>query len=365
MEIIIYAGAVQGIFLALLLTTSKNRRRKPNRILAILLITLSVSIIHSLIEIKGIHVPYKIKEPFILLIGPLILFYIRELTETKMFELKDVIHFIPFFSFFIILIPMWVHGIDSGYGKFLKDNAFIITRILWLIVVIQYSYYWTRIIRMIHKHRKKVETEFSTLEGKTLSWIKEFLHIFGLFLLVLPVTLIIILHTENYFFIDRIICLALSYTIFVLGYYGLYQEEVFSTLSEEISIQKKAEKKEEGDEKAILPRDTDEVRRILTFINENKPFLDEGITLTKLAEKLDITRNQLSSIINNDLGSSFYDLINNYRVEEVKRLMADPVNKNYTILALAFDAGFSSKSTFNSIFKKVTGLTPSKYRESL
>jgi AraC-like DNA-binding protein len=361
-EVIIYAGAVQGIFLGTLLLTAKNRKRKPNRILAILLFILSASIIHSLISFKDLHVPYKIREPFIFLIGPLLLFYVREFTSTKYFELKDTLHFFPFFGFFVFLVPIWMHGINSSYSLFLMNNASLITNILWFVAFIQFGYYWIRILRMIHRHRMNLETEFSAIEGKSLSWIKGFLHIFGLFFVILPVTLIIILHTDNYTFIDKTICLALSYIIFVLGYNGLSKEVVFSNVNEE---KLPIEKKEEQAEKISTVKDPEEIKRMLLFIAEKKPFLDENLTLTRLAEQLGMTRNQLSSIINNDLASSFYDFINKYRIEEVKKLIADPKNKNFTILSLAFEAGFSSKSTFNNIFKKVTGTTPSKYRENL
>ena len=362
-EVIIYAGAVEGIFLGALLLTNKNRKRKPNRILAVLLFILSASIIHSLIPFKGFHVPYKIREPFIFLIGPMLLFYVREFTSTKYFGLKDTLHFIPFLGFFVFLVPNWVHGINTSYNLFLIENASAITNILWFSAVVQFGYYWIRIVRMIHRHRMNLETEFSSIEGKSLSWIKGFLHIFGLFFLVLPITLIIVIHTDNYSFIDKTISLALSYIIFVLGYHGLSKEEVFSNL--DVDIEKPIAEKEAPAEKVVTVKDPGEIRRMLDYINVKKPYLDENLTLTGLAEQLGTTRNQLSSIINNDLGSSFYDFINNYRVEEVKRLLTDPKNQNFTILSIAFDAGFSSKSAFNNIFKKVTGLTPSKFRENL
>lgn len=78
-----------------------------------------------------------------------------------------------------------------------------------------------------------------------------------------------------------------------------------------------------------------------------------------------MSRNQLSFVINQGIGDSFYTFINKYRVEEAKRIIADPKNVNFTILSLAFEAGFPSKSSFHSIFKKLTGLTPTEYRNTL
>jgi AraC-like DNA-binding protein len=78
-----------------------------------------------------------------------------------------------------------------------------------------------------------------------------------------------------------------------------------------------------------------------------------------------MNRGQLSQLINDGLGDNFYDFVNKYRVDEVKRLMTDPKAKNFNLLGIALEAGFKSKSTFNLIFKRFTGLTPSEYRKNL
>ena len=71
----------------------------------------------------------------------------------------------------------------------------------------------------------------------------------------------------------------------------------------------------------------------------------------------------MSLAINEGLKKNFYDLVNGYRVEEAKRLLVDPNSNNYTVLSIGFEAGFNSKTTFNTVFKKFTGLTPTAYRE--
>ena len=95
------------------------------------------------------------------------------------------------------------------------------------------------------------------------------------------------------------------------------------------------------------------------------PHRDPELSLTLLASQIQMSRNQLSEVINSKMGCNFYDFVNKYRVEDVKQLMVDTKYKDYTILAIAFEAGFPSKSTFNSIFKKFTGLTPSEYKSGL
>ena len=100
-------------------------------------------------------------------------------------------------------------------------------------------------------------------------------------------------------------------------------------------------------------------------MEEKKSFLDPELTLTGLAKELEISRNQLSYLINEGIGDNFYNFVNKYRVEQVKKFMVDPSMRNYNMLGLALEAGFKSKSTFNLIFKRFTGLTPTEYAKNL
>lgn len=104
-------------------------------------------------------------------------------------------------------------------------------------------------------------------------------------------------------------------------------------------------------------------RILLEYFETEKPYLDEELTLIKLAAQLGVSRSSLSAAINYNLGINFITLVNNYRIEEVKRLIADPKNKDLTLLSLAPESGFPSKSSFHEIFRKMTGMTPREYRQ--
>ena len=110
-----------------------------------------------------------------------------------------------------------------------------------------------------------------------------------------------------------------------------------------------------------------EIERFITGLdkkmNTDKPYLNADLTIDSLAESIDCTRHHLSQVINEQLGKSFYDYINQYRVEEAKQLLADPSRDNHKIASIAFDAGFNSISTFNDVFKKLAGSTPSQFRK--
>ena len=93
-----------------------------------------------------------------------------------------------------------------------------------------------------------------------------------------------------------------------------------------------------------------------------KLYLETELTLQELADRVGAPAYQISQAINEGLNKNFYDLINAYRVDEAKQLLLNPTNSNFTILSVAFEAGFNSKTTFNTVFKKFTGLTPSDFR---
>jgi AraC-like DNA-binding protein len=104
-------------------------------------------------------------------------------------------------------------------------------------------------------------------------------------------------------------------------------------------------------------------KQLLRLMDEKKPYRNGYLTLQELADELSISAHNLSQVINTRLGKNFYDFVNEYRVEEVKRRLLDPKYQNLKILAIGLDAGFNTKSTFNAFFKKRTGVTPSRYRE--
>lgn len=95
----------------------------------------------------------------------------------------------------------------------------------------------------------------------------------------------------------------------------------------------------------------------------DKPYLDRDLSIHDLASITGIPRHHITQVLNEKHGKNFFTFINEYRVKEVISRFGDPVNNNYTILAIAYDSGFNSKTTFNSIFKVQTGMTPSEFRE--
>lgn len=96
-------------------------------------------------------------------------------------------------------------------------------------------------------------------------------------------------------------------------------------------------------------------------MEQEAPYLDPDLSLRSLADQLAMHPNQLSWLLNECLGKNFNQFVNNYRIEAFKRLALDPANAHLTVLGLAYESGFNSKTVFNTYFKKETGLTPKQF----
>jgi AraC-like DNA-binding protein len=158
--------------------------------------------------------------------------------------------------------------------------------------------------------------------------------------------------------------LSLSVFIILIGYFGLRQKEIFTNFPvEDFDTLTESKTKYAG----LVLKETDVAQyaiKIKNYMDTDKPYLDADLTLQQLASSLEIPSHHLSRVVNEKFGYHFFDFINHYRVEEVKIKISDPKFQNYSLLGVAFECGFNSKSAFNRVFKKTTGLTPSEYQKS-
>jgi AraC-like DNA-binding protein len=149
---------------------------------------------------------------------------------------------------------------------------------------------------------------------------------------------------------------------FVYSLYVIKQPVIFG---QEIII--KSDEKKEGEKytRSGLKETQAEkyLAKLISYMEEKKPYLDRNLSIQNLSDATGISRHHITQVLNEKHKKNFFTFINEYRVGEVIGRFKDPKNNNFTILAIAYDAGFNSKTTFNSIFKSQTGMTPSEFRE--
>ena len=158
--------------------------------------------------------------------------------------------------------------------------------------------------------------------------------------------------------------LSLVILTYSVSYFGIKQTYVFNKTYDLPDESVQDEQKEKYKNSNLSEETKQEyIQKILDYMQTERPYLNPELTIQDLSNQLNITRHHLTEILNNDLGKNFFTFINDYRVDEVKKRLLNPKFEHLTIVAIAFDSGFNSKSTFNSIFKQITEKTPSKWRD--
>ncbi len=368
-DILLILGIIQGVLLSVILLTHKSNQQ-ANRLLGLVMLFLSVEILSMLISKIGIVenviylVPIFFSLPFIYV--PILFLYVKELTADEKFERYDLLHFLPLviclcFIAAIYLgnnieLKIFLLGIEKGSLLF----AYILNNIKPVYAVV----YVFAMLLYIRRYNKKLKNSFSNLDKINLNWLK------NLSIALITITAIVVTQNVSEFIFNEKSALELYLfasiviLIYMIGYFGLKQPEIFSqTVEENISKTENIVKYQ----KSGLDDKTAEkyLKNLLNYMEKEKPYLNGDLTLQELAGRCGVSVHHLSEIINSKLNQSYYDFVNRYRVEEFKIKLNDPANDKFTILSIAFDCGFNSKSSFNTLFKKFTGTTPSNYRKSL
>ena len=236
------------------------------------------------------------------------------------------------------------------------------TSVLQLIVAPVYIFF---ALLMLNKHEKKSLNIFSEPDKIDLRWLKVLLWSFGIIWLIISVNIFIYEFSQLSILIWAHYTFTILFAIFIffIGYQGIKKANIFADVKFHESSKK--EKSSDKKETPISEYDDKLIRKLENHIIENKPHLKSTLTISELASEIDTQPHTLSSLLNNKLSKNFFDYVNHYRIDEFKERLKDHENRKYTILALAFDCGFNSKSSFNRIFKNYEGITPTEYQKKL
>lgn len=357
-EIILLIGAVQGFVLAFVLFTSKKAKALPNRLLSILLIIFSLNIIIHTVSHGNHpwHIPHHetIITLLFFLVGPLLYLYAKLLTITPQhINRKDLLHFLPFVIFLIISFPLYIVSINMD-----KPVAFLL--IIMDSVIVHIILYMILSIMLLRKHALKIKQSFSSIERINLNWLRFLISGLAVLWISALLTDLIPAMRKNWDYQ----WLFISIFMYVIGYIGLKQPMIFSGEFAVDTLDDKMPKKKY--EKSTLTKEMAEkyLQKLKTYIENERPYLKNDLTLPELSDKLSIPVHYLSQIINEQFNQNFFEFINSYRIEEAKKLIRHPDKQNLNLASIAFESGFNSVSSFNSAFKKFAGITPSQYRSN-
>ncbi|MFD0792744.1 ABC transporter permease [Mucilaginibacter litoreus] len=359
-----FIGAIFiGLNFSMLLWFKKGTQQAANRFLALALITIVLWMVKMLcfdIRLETYYPRFNwLPLQFSLALGPFIYFYVLKTTRPNHnLSWKDLSHFIPVLPEQFILILEIRESIKTGkstYDTLIFQQMSPIIHLAAFISVITYLYLSARLIESYYQN-----LEFNSWGDRyrlRLQWLQRSLKVFGaLWLLWIPFTAINYLYYHNSPGIYAYYPLYLLFTVAMIRIAAttFLKQENAATIEMQVPP------------KPIYPAAIKEKGRWLKKAMEDGRFyLEPDLTLSSLAEKLNIHPHELSKIINMSLKKNFNDFVNEYRIRDVTEKMQDPDFDRLTLLGIAFDSGFNSKSTFNRTFREITGKSPAEYKSNL
>lgn len=379
-----------SFFLSFLLFT-KEGHSLADRILASWLVLMGIHLLlfYTFITYKlydypnllGVHFPLPLMH------GPFLYLYARAITGRLRKPLPVLLlHFLPALISYAFLIPFFMltpgekinvfRNNGAGYETFLTINytAIILSGITYVVLTL-----------MLHrKHKKNILNQFSYTEKINLDWILYLMYAIAL------IWIFVLLGNDDLVFGSA------TFFVLFIGYFGIRQTGIFNSRPPKPDLVKNGPQKENysvEDNNSLAPNTDPEEeapaedesvewndgkkkysksglseetagelhRRLNTLMEESHLYREPDLSLSELARNLGTHPNHLSQVINEKEGKNFFDYINTLRTREFIRIAADPNNKKFSLLGLAFECGFKSKSSFNKYFKKVTGYSPTEY----
>ncbi|TDS53975.1 AraC-like DNA-binding protein [Myroides indicus] len=238
--------------------------------------------------------------------------------------------------------------------------SFLIISFLLLLGIV----YTVKSFLIITSHQQNILKFSAESTEINLIWLKKI--ILGILVISFVSLVYNIFWNENKLniFINSIFLLIVFYT----GYHALKQKEIYPSSqterSELLNLDTSADEEEREKRKLITDSDLRELKnKLTTLMDLQKPYLNSELNLITLSTMINLTPHHLSYVINQGFNENFFQFINKYRVEKAKQLLTDKDNLHLSILGIAFEAGFNSKTAFNTTFKKITGFTPTEFRK--
>ncbi len=378
MEIVLSIGLGAGILMLFVLIFKQQKKHEDYYflfwILAVLLqicfyqITLFQYPLEGFFAIAGFALP--------LLSAPLLFLYITHLVGKPIKVTQILLHlstYVLYVAFFLT-----VHSISKGTIIAEKGYLLMEATPFWMpyyaipLAISGFVYtLWTWIL--LKEHQKNIPHLFSFEEKVHLKWVEYIVYSFvALFIIA---SFLIFGATQfglfPIYFAFAFVGIALGLILVSFGFYGFRQTAVFTnnhlSFAQQKVLVEDIKPLHTSYSKSGLSADDIEkhASKLTAFMKLKKPYLKEDLTLISLSAMYDLSHTQLSQIINQHFGVNFYDFINQYRIEEAKQMLSSSKFDHLSILGIAFDCGFKSKSSFNRYFKKYLGTTPSEFKRNI
>ena len=365
LNIFFLLGSLQSLLLALMFGTSAKFNRKSNLFLAFLLLSVAFACLkHGIYDIDLIR-SYPIIEVlpwhWTSLIPFTLYYYFQYLVQPNyQFQPQEYLLLLPFvldFSFQVGIFLLFLF--QPSFLEAQIDQLHIVRIAFEVIGIIYCLIVLILLLRQLSHFQNELYEQYAEIESKSLLWLKNIfiaiLILWGLWVIPFIYDCLTPGFSPQYFYP---LWLGLTLIIYWLAYSTYSRRDLFETplLVDTLPI---VEKKLPE----LSAKTKKHYRNLLTLMEKEKLYQNPDLSMSILAKKMGLSNGYLSQIINQKEGKNFFDFVNAYRVEEVKRHLLDEKYAHYSILGIGLEAGFKSKSTFNAVFKKMVGKTPSAFKK--
>ena len=360
LKILLVVISFQLLFTSFFLFQNKKGKHYSNNFLAIVFLLLGISLITLGLSATGVFINYpllvSIDDSFMLAYGPLLYLFTRSVL-IKDFKLrkKQFLHFIPF-----LILTLFVIVVVTFSNTQLGNFNFLYITLFKILLLVHIAIYMIKSRLEINKLLSAAEDNYSNIPTEHITWLKLIINSFIIILIVATIHATIPMLNYEY-------GLIISLTIFITYLFYFVNKVILRMLNNAtkdsgiiMHVEQVIHDKYKGSNLTDV-QIKNYMLKISTYFQEHQPFLESNITLQYLAEVIEISPKALSQVINAGFSLSFFDFINKYRIEHAIGLL-DNKNTKTTIQEVMYDSGFSSKSSFNTAFKKFTGLTPTNYK---
>jgi AraC-like DNA-binding protein len=376
-EAILYIGLAQSLFAAFALST-RRKVSLPDKLLVGSLLLFAFKFVILIFHTE--HQEFFDMQFSLGLIpltfGPLLYLYTSYLvSERSRFRKADLLHFVPFVLITLVYFVFFQDVVDFSDETFLRQDEYLWVRVSFSLVFFASVIVYTVLtfVKLI-SFRRNIDSQFSYHDRRLrLFWVNFIAVLFSLSGLV-----VILAGAYNAMMFQRLVDTSLlshaglTIVAYAISYFGLRQPSLFrleyADLKEDGGTSLRSTSLE--DEKEIKPRFTEEeakalTERLIVHMSEERPYLNPELTLGELSAQINLAKHELTELLNMHIGKNFFSFVNEFRLKAVIRRLANPDYDHLTIIAIANDCGFNSKSTFNSLFKQFAGHTPSDYKRML
>ena len=358
-------GTFQGLLLSALLLFTSNISH-ASRVLGIWCMLLAIGLLTTLVlqsnEIGAFGLLLGMTGFFPASYGPLLYLYCRHSVLDDGFQSKDLLHFIPFVSCYVLNADLFF-SLDLMAETFTQTGDALSGRFM-LASIIMYGQafaYMGYTAHFLLRYQRRAQNNYASFNPDIFDWLWI---VQGFNLIIWSIKTAIPIANNH------VVLLVAGDLLIVVLIYGIGMAQWRNPQLFKITVPAQGDTSatdQENEQQLAGALDEDTraslLETVVEYMKSQQAFLDSDLSLRGLSEAVGVSTHHLSEALNQEQGQNFYNFVNNFRIEYVcERLKTD---KDIKLLDLGLKSGFSSKSTFNSVFKKHTGLTPSQYRNRM